>query len=181
MIMHIYKRFFKIGTLLLGGGYVILPLLQSEISAKFDNISDEDVCEYYAISQSLPGLIAINTSVFVGYKLAKTKGALAAITGIVTPAFLAIILFANLLSQIVDIPLVQCIFIGIGIGVLALLFQAVKEMWSKSIVDKFSFVIFLSAFCALWVLEISPIYIVILGIMFGLLRAFLLKQKEAKK
>lgn len=181
MIMHIYKRFFKIGTLLLGGGYVILPLLQSEIGAKFNQISDDDICEYYAISQSLPGIIAINTAVLVGYKLAKTKGAIASITGIVTPAFLAIILLANLIAQIIHYPLIQATFIGIGIGVLALLFQATREIWNKCILDKTSFVIFLFAFIALFVLKISPVHIVITGVILGIIRGFINSKKEAKE
>ena len=166
-LKDIYIRFFRIGTLLLGGGYVILPLLQSEIAAKYEQISDDEVCEYYAISQSLPGVIAINTAVFVGYKLARTKGAIAAITGMVTPAFLCIILLANLLTQIVHVPLVQSIFAGVGIGVLALLFQAVNEMWKKSIVDKGALAIFFISFTALLGFKILPMYIVIAGIFLG--------------
>lgn len=179
--MDIYKRFFKIGTLLLGGGYVILPLLQTEISAKFDKITDDDICEYYAISQSLPGIIAINTSVLVGYKLAGTKGAIASITGIVSPAFLAIILLANLISQIIHYPLIQSTFLGVGIGVLALLFQATKEIWNKCILDKTSFLIFLCAFVALFALKISPVHIVLTGVGLGLIKGFINSKKEAKE
>lgn len=84
---NIYKTFFKVGTLLLGGGYVILPLLQSELIEKRNWIDNEELCEFYALSQSIPGLIAANVSIFVGYKLKRTYGALAAISGMVTPAF----------------------------------------------------------------------------------------------
>lgn len=180
-LKDIYIRFFRIGTLLLGGGYVILPLLQSEIAEKYDEITDDDVCEYYALSQSLPGVIAVNTTVFVGYKLARTKGALAAITGMITPAFLSIILLANLLTQIVHVPFVQSLFTGVGIGVLALLFQAVKEMWAKSIVDKGAFLIFFASFSALIVFKVFPIYIVISGILLGLILGFIKSQKGAEK
>ncbi len=171
-LKDIYIRFFRIGTLLLGGGYVILPLLQSEIAAKYEEITDDEVCEYYAISQSLPGVIAINTAVFVGYKLARTKGAIAAITGMVTPAFLCIILLANLLAQVVHVSFVQSIFTGVGIGVLALLFQAVNEMWKKSIVDNGALVIFFASFTALLGLKILPMYIVIAGILLGVVIGF---------
>lgn len=178
-LKDIYIRFFRIGTLLLGGGYVILPLLKSEISEKYDDITDDDVCEYYAISQSLPGLIAINTAVFVGYKLARTKGAIAAIIGMVTPAFLCIVLLANLLAQLVHVSVVQNIFTGVGIGVLALLFQAVREMWEKSIIDKGAFAIFLASFISLLCLKALPIYIVLSGIILGLLIGFFKSQKRA--
>ena len=176
-LKDIYIRFFRIGTLLLGGGYVILPLLQSEIAEKYDCITDDDVCEYYALSQSLPGVIAVNTAVFVGYRLARTKGALAAISGMVTPAFLSIILLANLLTQIVHVPFVQSLFAGVGIGVLALLFQAVGEMWKKSITDKGAFLIFLASFSALLVFKVFPIYIVISGIILGIVLGYLKGRK----
>lgn len=180
-LKDIYIRFFRIGTLLLGGGYVILPLLQSEISEKYDCITDDEVCEYYALSQSLPGVIAVNTAVFVGYRLARTKGALAAITGMVTPAFLCIILLANLLTQIVHVPFVQNLFTGVGIGVLALLYQAVGEMWKKSIVDKGAFLIFLASFISLIVFKVFPIYIVISGIFLGVILGFIKTKRETGK
>ena len=179
-LSELYKRFFKLGTLLLGGGYVILPLLQCEISSHYEEISDEDICEYYALSQSLPGLIAINTAVFVGYKLARLKGAIIAITGIVTPAFLAIVLIANLIGQILHLPLIMSVFAGVGIGVLALIFQAIREMWTKTIKDSFSFLVFLLAFLALTVFKISPIYIVIIGIVFGILIGFINAKRGVK-
>ncbi len=165
----------------MGGGYVILPLLQSEIASKYDEISDDDVCEYYALSQSLPGVIAVNTAVFVGYKLARTKGAIAAITGMVTPAFLTIILLANLLTQVVGQPIVQKLFIGVGIGVLALLLQAVNEMWKKSIVDKGAFLIFLASFVALVAFKVFPIYIVLSGVALGAIIGLIKSKKGAAK
>src|SRR5699024_7914532 len=85
---NIYKTFFKVGTLLLGGGYVILPLLQSELDDKKGWSNHDELCEYYALGQSLPGIIAANMSMFVGYKLLGQKGAVAAVTGIITPAFI---------------------------------------------------------------------------------------------
>ena len=65
----IFKTFFKVGTLLLGGGYVILPLLQSELVDKKHWLNEDELFEYYALSQSVPGIIAANTSIFTGYKL----------------------------------------------------------------------------------------------------------------
>lgn len=138
----IYKTFFKVGTLLLGGGYVILPLLTSELVEKKKWITSEELCEYYALGASLPGIIAANTAIFTGRKLAGRKGAIAATLGIVTPAFLAIVLLASILSEIVTKPSVQHIFWGVGIGVITLLFLAVKEMWQKCVTDKFTTIVY---------------------------------------
>ena len=123
----IFKTFFKVGTLLLGGGYVILPLLTSELVDKKKWITSEELCEFYALGASLPGIIAANTAIFTGRKLLGTKGAIAATVGMVLPAFLAIVLFASILSELITKPSIQHIFWGIGIGVIVLLFLAVKE------------------------------------------------------
>ena len=134
----IFITFFKVGTMLLGGGYVILPLLTSELVDKKKWITSDELCEFYALSSSLPGIIAANTATFTGRKLFGTKGALAAIIGVTLPAFLAIILFASVLTEIVHYKIVQNIFWGVGIGVIVLLYFAVKEMWTKCLTDRFS-------------------------------------------
>lgn len=166
----IFKTFFKVGTLLLGGGYVILPLLTSELVDKKHWITSDELCEFYALGASLPGIIAVNTAIFTGRKLLGRKGAIAAIIGVVMPAFLAIILLASILSEIVNKPTVQHIFWGVGIGVIVLLFLAVKEMWKKCVVDKFSVVVYaiclILAFLRLIPLSLIVILALISGIIF---------------
>ena len=152
---------------------MILPLLQSELVEKRHWLENDDLCEYYALSQSLPGLIAINTAIFVGYKLRGQLGAIISTFAIVLPAFLAIILLATLFMEIANIEIVKHIFYGIGIGVILLLTLAIKETWSKCIVDKFTCYIFLGAFILSSCFKISPAIIVILagvtGIVYRLL------------
>ncbi len=165
----IFKTFFKVGTMLLGGGYVILPLLQSELVDKKGWIDSDGLCEYYALGQSVPGIIAANMSIFVGYKLKGQAGALAAVLGIVTPAFLAIVLIASILEEIVHLNFVQSIFWGVGIGVIMLLFLATREMWDKSIVDRFTGIVFLAAFILSACFKVSPAIIILLAIVSGII------------
>lgn len=166
----IFKTFFKVGTLLLGGGYVILPLLTSEIVEKKHWITSDELCEFYALGASLPGIIAANTAIFTGRKLLGRKGAIAATIGIVLPSFLAIVLLASILSEIVDKPSVQHIFWGVGIGVITLLFLAVKEMWTKCVVDKFSICVYsvclILAFTRIIPLSLIVILALVSGIIF---------------
>ena len=164
----IFKTFFKIGTLLLGGGYVILPLLQSELVDKKGWLSSEDVVEYYALGQSVPGIIAANVSIFTGYRLSGQKGALAAIFGITTPAFLAIVLLATVLETLVQFGFIQNIFWGVGLGVIILLFLATREMLGKSVTDKFTCAIFISAFILSACFKLSPAIIIVLAIISGI-------------
>lgn len=178
---NIFKTFFKIGFMLLGGGYVILPLLTAELAQKKNWLSSDELCEYYALSSSLPGIIAANTAIFTGRKLMGTKGALAAIVGVTLPAFLAIILIASVLSELVHFKSVEYIFWGVGIGVITLLFLAVSEMWNKCLTDKYSSVIF--AFCLVVALftKISPAIIVICAIIAGILRQLLISHRHGGK
>ena len=177
----IFKTFFKVGTLLLGGGYVILPLLTSELVDKKHWITSDELCEFYALGASLPGIIAANTAIFTGRKLLGRKGAIAASIGIVMPAFLAIVLLASILSEIVNKPTVQHIFWGVGIGVIVLLFLAVKEMWKKCMVDKFSVVVY--AICLILAfLRLTPLsLIVILALISGIIFQRFEDKKNAQK
>lgn len=177
---NIFKTFFKVGTLLLGGGYVILPLLQSELVDKRDWVDNGELCEYYALGQSVPGVIAVNMSAFVGYKLMGFWGAVAAMLGIVAPSFLAIVIIAKMLDEIVGLKFIQSIFWGVGIGVLMLIFLAVKEMWMKSIVDKYTswvffFVFILSACC-----KVSPGILIVAAIFLGIFRESKRRVEAAK-
>lgn len=169
----IFMTFFKVGALLLGGGYVILPLLTSELVDKKGWITSDELCEYYAISTSLPGIIAVNTSIFTGKKLLGTKGAIAAIVGVTMPAFMVIVLFASVLSELVRFNHVNYIFWGVGIGVISLLCFAVKEMWSKCVNDKFTSVIYV--LCLLLALSgrVSPALIVIFAVIIGICSQFI--------
>ena len=173
----IFKTFFKVGTLLLGGGYVILPLLTSEIVEKKHWITSDELCEFYALGASLPGIIAANTAIFTGRKLLGRKGAIAATIGIVLPSFLAIVLLASILSEIVDKPSVQHIFWGVGIGVITLLFLAVKEMWTKCVVDKFS----ICVYCICLVLAFTRVIPLSLIVILALVSGIIFQRIEDKK
>lgn len=176
---NIYKTFFKVGTLLLGGGYVILPLLQCELVDKKGWATNEELCEYYALGQSVPGIIAANMSIFVGYKLLRQKGAFAAAAGIVSPAFIAIILIAKVLEELIKLNFIQSIFWGVGVGVVIMVIMAVKEMWAKSVVDKFAFAIFLSAFILSAFLKVSPVFVIIASAFAGII--YKLKSQKAEE
>ena len=177
-VWNIFKTFFKIGTILLGGGYVILPILQSEIAEKKGWVTSEEIIEYFALSQSLPGVIAVNISIFVGHKILGLRGAVAAITGVIAPAFLAIVLIANILSELVGKHSVQSIFTGVGVGVVILVILTIKEVWAKSVTDNFSKIIFMAALI-LACMKVNPVWIITGSIVCGILyKVFMKKDSE---
>lgn len=174
----IFKTFFKVGTVLLGGGYVILPLLTSELVDKKGWVTSEELVEYYAISTSLPGVIAVNTAVFTGYKLLGFRGALAGICGMILPAFLAIIILASIFNELAGITIVRNIFWGVGIGVITLLFLAVKEMWTKSVVDKFSGIIYVISLLLALSGKFPLALIIISAVTIGIVHQYVTERKK---
>ena len=111
--LNIFRVFLKIGAILLGGGYVIIPIMQSELVEKRNWLNEQELCDYYCVSQCLPGIIAVNMSILVGYKLAKIKGVLASILGMSLSPFVVILLIANLLNKITNISFIDGIFWGL--------------------------------------------------------------------
>ncbi len=98
ILLDLYLTFAKIGVFTFGGGYAMLPLLEREVCDKKNWASQEEILDYYAIGQSTPGIIAINTSTFLGYKMAGKIGGIVASFGFITPSIIIIVLIANFLK-----------------------------------------------------------------------------------
>lgn len=172
-LREIFVIFFIIGIQLLGGGYVILPLLKQEFIEKRNWIEENELVDYYAISQCIPGLIAINISIFVGHKIRKKSGAMAALLGIVAPSFLAIIMLASILMYHINNKFLQNAFWGIRIGVLILIILTVQELWEKSIKSKFSFILFIIISVLMLLTNISPVLLIILAGITGVINNYI--------
>ena len=168
-LKDIYFEFFKLGLQLLGGGYVIVPLMKNSIVKKRKWISEEELINFYALSQSIPGVIAANISTFTGYKLRKKTGALIALLGILTSPVISIIIIASIIDKILGLSFIQSIFSYIAIAVIILIYLTVKEMWKHSVKDFSSWIIFLTSFSASFFLKISPVYIIIFAILYGII------------
>ena len=179
-LWKLYLIFVKIGAILLGGGYVILPIMISEVSEKRNLVTQDELVDYFAISQSLPGIIAANISMFVGYKLKGKIGAVLAMFGVITVPFLLIVLLASILSVLVGNPIINGIFWGVGISVVALIMLTVREMWQKSERNKYFYVIFTSTLLSLVLLDFSPVRAIIIFTVVGVLYKKFLEKKEAK-
>src|SRR5574344_691277 len=141
-LIDIYLLFLKVGSMIFGGGIVILPLLQAEAVRKKGWLDDEELVEFYAISQLIPGINAPDVSMFIGYKLRNKRGAIAAGLGVITVPFLLILCIATALDFLIHIPLVKSALWGIEIGTIVILTSAIRIMWSKSIIDKFTLLFF---------------------------------------
>jgi len=146
-----------------GGGYAMLPILQREVVENKGWATEEELMDYYAIGQCTPGVIAVNTATFVGQKYRGTAGALFCTLGVVFPSLVIITLIAAFLSNFAHLPLVQNAFAGVRVCVCVLIFNAVTKLWKKSVKDKIGVAICLAVFLASVVLEASPVLLVLLA------------------
>ena len=102
-LFNIFKVFFKIGVILLGGGYVIVPIMKDELNIKRSWLYDDEIYDYYCVSQCLPGIIAVNMAILVGYRLKKFKGALVSLFAMSLSPFVSIVIVAILIQKIMSI------------------------------------------------------------------------------
>ena len=131
-IFALIWTFAKIGAFMFGGGYAMLPLLQREIVEKKRWATADEIMDYYSIGQCMPGIIAVNTAAFIGYKQKKTTGAVAAVFGVVLPSFVIICAIAAGLENFSHISAVRHAFAGIRVAVGALILEAVIKLLKGS-------------------------------------------------
>ena len=111
---ELYVSFFKIGGLTFGGGLAMLPMLQREIVTDRKWCTEEEILDMYAIGQCTPGIIAVNTATYVGYKQAGFVGGVFATLGVVSPSIIIICLVASILKSFINMPAVVHALAGIG-------------------------------------------------------------------
>ena len=164
-----FTTFFKIGIFTLGGGYAMIPLIEEEVVNKKQWVSKDEMLDLIAIAQSCPGVFAINIATFVGYKLKKTRGAVAATLGTALPSFLIILAIAIFFSQFKDNIVVAAIFRGIRPAVVALIAVPTFRMAQRAKIGWSNCWIPVVCALAIWLLGVSPIYIILIAALAGYL------------
>lgn len=167
-LLDIYLSFFKMGAVTFGGGYAMMPILQKEVVEKKKWLRTEDVMDFYALSQGLPGIIAVNVSVFIGYTRRKVPGGIAAALGVVSPCIVIISVIAAFLSNFQDNLYVHRAFAGISLCVCALILSAVLDMGKKGVRDVPGIVICAATLGLMIFTNISPILIVVSAAVIGI-------------
>ena len=163
----LFKAFFRVGILTFGGGYAMLPILQREVVEGRGWCTDEELTDDYAIGQCTPGIIAVNTATFIGFKQKGVPGAIVATYGLVAPSFLIISIIAALLQNFAQYAIVQNAFAGIRVAVAVLILNAVVKLLKSSVVDKLTLAIFLAVFLLATVLSVSPVVFVLAAGLLG--------------
>lgn len=167
-LIELFLAFARIGGLTFGGGYAMLPMLQREVVENKKWATEAELMDYYAVGQCIPGVIAVNTAVFVGSKVKGLLGAIAASLGVISPSIVIIVAIAAFIQSFSDLPIVQNAFAGIRVAVCVLILTAVMKLFKKAIVDKFTFVLFAIVFGLTVFVDISPIIFVIIAAIAGI-------------
>ncbi|ONI41694.1 chromate transporter [Candidatus Epulonipiscium fishelsonii] len=167
-LIELFSMFFRIGGFTFGGGYAMLPMIQEEIVLKRKWATEEEVLDYFAIGQMTPGIIAVNTATFIGFKRKGTIGAIVATLGMVTPSLIIITAIAAVFEQIINNVMFQHALAGIRIVVVAFIAQGIYKMGKPSIKGKLTACLFVGA-ATLLLLAVSPIYVIIAGALIGIL------------
>ncbi len=158
---QLFSDFFKIGAFTLGGGYAMIPIIQSEVVDRRRWLKQEEFLDIIAIAQSCPGVFAINMSVFIGYKLRKLPGALCAAFGTTLPSFAIILLIAMFFSRFQDNPLVESIFKGIRPAVVALIAAPTFTLAKSAKITLSNCWIPIGSALAIYLMGVNPVFIIL--------------------
>ena len=139
----LFLTFAKVGVCTFGGGYAMLPILQREVVEKKGWATDGELTDYFAVGQCTPGIIAVNTATFIGFKYKGIPGGILATLGVVFPSLVIITAIAAFLSNFADIPMVRHALAGINAAVVALIASSVVKLGKSTLKNGAAIAIFL--------------------------------------
>lgn len=178
MIWQLFWSFLKIGAFTFGGGYAMIPLIAREMVDRRKWLEKEEFLGQLTLAQTAPGPLALNTAVFVGYKVSGWRGSVVAAVGVAIPSFFIILLIAIFFADFRDNPTVEAAFKGVRPGVVALILTPIFGLakgiaWWK---------LGLAALAALVVslLGLSPVYLLLIGAIGGIVYALYNPEKGRK-
>ncbi len=168
LYLEIFFSFFKIGMATIGGGYAMIPIIQDEIVNRKRWILEEEFIDILSVAQTTPGPIAVNTSVFVGYQTSGMIGAIMAVLGCVLPSFCIISIIATFFVKIKDNIYVNSAMMGVKPAVVALIFSSAIKIYQTSKLQYSTIPFIVIVIFLICVLKITPILLILFGILAGL-------------
>ena len=169
LFISIFIVFFKIGAFTWGGGYAMLPLIKNEVVEKRKWITLEDFIDGIAVSQSLPGPIAVNTATFVGHRLCGTFGAIVAVIGAILPSTLSILVIAMFFSRFRELTVVQNFFRGANPAIIALIVSAVIDIGRDALKRYIEVIIAVGLLFLLLYFRLHPILAILIAAILGMI------------
>lgn len=168
-LWELYLTFLRVGGLTFGGGMAMLPMLKKEVVEKKKWTTEEELLDIYAIGQCTPGIIAVNTSTYIGFQQAGIGGAIFGTLGMVTPSLIIITLVASILNRFITEPLVVHALSGIRVAVCAMMLNTVVSLARAGIKDTLGILLFLAGFLLATFSPVPTIVLVVLAAVTGIL------------
>jgi chromate transporter len=191
MFFNLFWTYLKIGTFTLGGGYAMLPLIQREVVDTQGWLDEEEYLNMIALAQAAPGLIAVNSAIFIGWRIGGWRGVCGAVLGAVLPSFLIILAIATVFSDWKELPAVEAAFKGIRPAVVALiaapLFKMAKSAISphpspqgREIRNVLPLLVSLAAALLIWLGGVNPVWVILATIIITLCSIYLSSYHSSK-
>ncbi len=191
MFFNLFWTYLKIGTFTLGGGYAMLPLIQREVVDTQGWLDEEEYLNMIALAQAAPGLIAVNSAIFIGWRIGGWRGVCGAVMGAVLPSFLIILAIAIVFSDWKELPAVEAAFKGIRPAVVALiaapLFKMAKSAISphpspqgREIRNVLPLLVSLAAALLIWLGGVNPVWVILATIIITLCSIYLSSYHSSK-
>jgi len=161
LFFQLFWTYLKIGTFTLGGGYAMLPLIQREVVDRKGWIDEEEFLNMIALAQAAPGLIAVNSAIFIGWRIGGWKGVCGAVLGAVLPSFLIILAIAMVFQEWKELPAVEAAFKGIRPAVVALIAAPLFKMAKAAKISWLTALIPIAAALLIWLGHVNPVWVIL--------------------
>ena len=175
-LIEMFISFFKIGAFTFGGGYAMIPLIEEEVVKNKKWMENQEFMDILVVSQSLPGALAINCSIFLGYKIGGFLGAIMALLAVILPSFLIIIAIAVFFMQFRDNYYVNAAFMGINAAVPLLVLVGAISLGKGLERNTRTILTIIIALIALTFFDIHPVIVIVVSALYGIV--FLRKKVE---
>lgn len=169
----LFWGFFKIAAVVVGGGYAIVPAAEDEFIRRKQLLTEEEMLDMMAIIQSMPGIIAGNAALYIGYRAAGIWGALAGLLGVATPSTMIILLIAIFIKDVnLQTPAIQGAFTGAQAAITGLIALTAVKMIRKTVKNSFSLILAMLSAAAAIIFSVSPVWIILSGAILGIVYQF---------
>ena len=178
--LTMFLSFSYIGLVTIGGGLAMLPIMEEEFVNKRKFLTKEEIIDVFALAQSIPGVIAVNTSLLTGFKIAGILGGIMAGIGVMTPSFIIILIIAPIFERFQNLEYVNKAFLGIKGAIAGLILLSAYGMGKEVLKNKFTVLLFVLSFILVVFFKFNVIYTLLISALIGWIY-YLIDKKARKK
>jgi len=180
VFFQLFWTYLKIGTFTLGGGYAMLPLIQREVVDRKGWIDEQEFLNMIALAQAAPGLIAVNSAIFIGWRVGGWRGVCGAVLGAVLPSFLIILGIAMVFQDWKEIPAVEAAFKGVRPAVVALIAAPLVKLAKSAKISWITALIPIAAALFIWLGHVNPVWVIVATIVLTICSIWLSSYRSSK-